>query len=61
MNEDKELLELLESNNFDAWVQPGNRGPKLKVVISYNLNEVSDYKNLLNRLIEIRELGTLGL
>ena len=61
IDEHSELLELLETNGIEAWVQHSSRGPKLKVVSSYLLNDVSDYKALLNRLIEIRELGTLGL
>lgn len=59
--EHNELLELLQEAGLDAWIQPSSKGPKLKVVFSYNLNEVSDYKHLYNRLKEIRDLGTLGL
>lgn len=56
-----EILDLLKKNNIDAHIEPSHKGPTLKCYFKYRLNNVSDYKGLIQRLINIRDLGTEGL
>ena len=56
-NEQEEILDILRENNIQAVIEGKKHCTQLTVYLKYNLDKITDYKGLAQRLININELG----